>query len=117
MTSRPRTTSSRKLSRPKRIKVHKAKSSDKLFYRFSPWRDVCTLRERLRGAVWIYRFSPHVKKCVIRQHFGVSATTLLRYVEQSFDARFERFGLYFAASHAVDMPTAAKQFLQQVGVF
>jgi len=88
-----------------------------LFYRFSPWRDVCTLRERLRGAVWIYRFSPHVKKCVIRQHFGVSATTLLRYVEQSFDARFERFGLYFAASHAVDMPTAAKQFLQQVGVF
>ena len=85
-----------------------------------------SMNERMRGAVWVYRFAGEVPSLRIQKHFGVSVKTLIRYVEHSSDPNFDRFGLFFGmASHALErlsgqhdpadtsVPCSAKQFLEQ----
>lgn len=51
--------------------------------------------ERMRGAVWVYRFAPRVRSKAVQQHFGVAVKSLMRYVYDSCEPEFEQYGLYF----------------------
>ena len=51
--------------------------------------------ERMRGAVFIYRFYPMIPSNVIQKAFGISVKTLMRYVYFSCDITYEKYNLYF----------------------
>ena len=61
-----------------------------------PWRHCDSeCNERMRAAVWLYRFMPHVPSKLVQQTFGISVKTLMRYVVASCQEQFQTFKLYF----------------------
>ena len=61
-----------------------------------PWRRVGSMdNERMRAAIWVYRFAPAVKSKTVQSHFKVSVKTLMRYVYDSCLPEYDAYGLYF----------------------
>merc|ERR1712232_806082 len=61
-----------------------------------PWRKPGSKKnERMRGAVWVYRFAPMVPCYEIKKAFEISGKTLMRYVKDSCLPTFAKYQLYF----------------------
>ena len=53
------------------------------------------LNDRLKLAVYCYRFFPEVQSQTVQRHCNIAVKTLMRYVYKSVDERYLPFGLYF----------------------
>jgi hypothetical protein len=61
-----------------------------------PWRKPGSDKNhRMRGAVWVYRFAPSVPSYAVQEAFGVSVKSMMRYVKDSCNPDFQKYGLFF----------------------
>jgi hypothetical protein len=51
--------------------------------------------EIMRGAVFLYRFYPMIRSCIIQKYFKLPVKTLMRYVYYSCNVEYKKFNLYF----------------------
>jgi hypothetical protein len=51
--------------------------------------------EIMRGAVFLYRFYPMIRSCIIQKSFKLPVKTLMRYVYYSCKVEYKKFNLYF----------------------